>query len=247
MDCRVKPGNDVVRGRARVSQRANIVRMDDAFIQFRFNNRAVAFRNSLSRAFAKSSSDAASSISRPMAQPLDGTKKEIIMRKIFIVAAGLASLAGSVSATNLQMSASDLRAYCAKKGGHYTTWRSGAGSCEIGSGKTKVTIDCTASGNCVMSHTMVFVKPKPSTIGALGNPVSASGNAGNSGAGKPSTASGTSGTGTASVAAAMPASATANTKKAFVSGTTNVGASVSAGISAGGTMPSIGRPALRQQ
>ena len=34
-------------------QDANIVRKDDAFIQFRFNNRAVAFRNSLSRAVAK--------------------------------------------------------------------------------------------------------------------------------------------------------------------------------------------------
>ena len=174
------------------------------------------------------------------------------MRKILIVAAGLAglvSLVGSASAVPLQMSTNDLKAYCAKKGGQYTHWDSGGASCEIGSGKTKVTIDCTASGSCVMAHTMVFTKPKPSIVGTLGNPVSASGNASSSGTGKISTAAGASGTGAASVAVAMPAGGTATTKKAFVSGTTNVGAAISTGNSngAGATMPSVGRPSLRQQ
>jgi hypothetical protein len=184
-------------------------------------------------------------------QPLDG-KKETTMRKILIVAIGLAglmSLAGPASAVPLQMSASDLKDYCAKKGGHFVHWDSGGASCAIGSGKTKVTIDCTASGKCVMSHTMVFTKPKPSVVGTLGNPVSTSGNAGNSGAGKASAGGGTSSTGTASAAATMPASGTANTKKAFVSGTTAVGVAISSGgvSHTGGAIPSIGRPALRPQ
>lgn len=233
-------------------QRANIVRMDDAFIQFRFNNRAVAFRNSLSRAFAKSSSDAASSISRPMAQPLDGTKKEIIMRKIFIVAAGLAclvSLAGPASAVPLQMSPGDLKNYCAKKGGEYYEWDSGGVSCEIGSGKTKVTIDCTASGNCNMSHTTVLTKLKPSIIGNSGYSISASGNANSSATAKATAAGGASVASSASASTDLFAGGTANTKKASVNAATNTGVAIGTRkvVSGGGAMPSIGRPALRQQ
>jgi hypothetical protein len=173
------------------------------------------------------------------------------MRKIVIATVGLAglvSLAGSASATtNVQMSPSDLKAYCAKKGGSYSSWQSGAVSCEIGSGKTKVTIDCDAGGNCVMSHTMVLTKLKPSIIGQSG--YSVSGSASNSAATKASAAGGASVPSSASASANLSADGAANTKKASAIATTNTGVATGPRyvIGGGGTMPSIGRPSLRQQ
>jgi len=64
------------------------------------------------------------------------------MRK-FLIVASLASLAGGVlteaaAAATVQMSQSEVKAYCDKKGGMFNADRDGAGSnCTIGVGKTR--------------------------------------------------------------------------------------------------------------
>jgi hypothetical protein len=80
----------------------------------------------------------------------------------FLIVASLASLAGVVlteaaTAATVEMSQSELKAYCDKKGGNYDGDKdSGSTYCMIGSGKSLVVISCGGNGKCTMSHTMVF-------------------------------------------------------------------------------------------
>jgi putative hemolysin len=169
--------------------------------------------------------------------------QETEMRK-FLIVASLASLAGGVlteaaAAATVQMSQSELKAYCDKKGGMFNADRDGAGSnCTIGVGKNQVVIVCTNSGNCSISHTMVF-SSKPATHGPVGQaPDTTLGKGGKNSAGASTSATSTlAGGGTSS-------NGVATAKQAPLAGASNTNTS---GTTGGGGLPPTGRPRLQQQ
>lgn len=176
------------------------------------------------------------------------------MRKILVISLGFACLvfaAEAARAKPVQMSPSDLKSYCAQKGGRLTTWESGAESCTIMSGKNEISIDCNTSGSCIMAHVMVFTNPKSLKTGALGGAVSAAGsaganaNAGAKGSASTSSAAGkTVNTGNAPSAGNSSTGVTTTTKKNFAGSGASAGAAASMG---GGSVLSNGRAPIRQQ
>ena len=169
------------------------------------------------------------------------------MRKFLVVTLGCVSIAGAAmtetsSASKVQYSEKELKAYCDKKGGNFSTSDSGGYGCAIGSSDKGVTITCTASGKCNMYNTVVFTLP-PTHASAAGQAASTTGVSGNaagstSGGGRASTGGNASGVNSTSAAGVSSTSKSA-TKTAPVTVSTTTGA--------GGGMPQSGRPGLRQQ
>ena len=122
------------------------------------------------------------------------------------------------------MSQSELEAYCDKKGGKFLADRDGAGSnCTIGAGKNQVVIACSSSGNCTISHTMVF-SSKPSTHGPVGQaPDTTLGKSGKNSAGASTSGASTLAGGDTS------SNGVATTKQAPLAGASNTNTSGTAG------------------
>lgn len=99
------------------------------------------------------------------------------MRAFLIVVlgfAGVASLVATASASKVEYSEKELDDYCYSHAGIYKTDRENYWSCEIGSGKSTVHIDCNRAGNCVMYNDVVFTKSQPTHGNVFGKPVAAS-------------------------------------------------------------------------
>jgi hypothetical protein len=102
------------------------------------------------------------------------------MRAFWIVVFGSAGFAISVataSASKVEYSEKELDGYCYSHAGIYKTDRENYWSCEIGSGKSTVHIDCNKAGKCVMYNESVFTQPRPTRGLLVGKPaVISSGN-----------------------------------------------------------------------
>ena len=102
------------------------------------------------------------------------------MRAFFIAVLGLAGFASFIataSASKVEYSEKELDDYCYSHAGVYKTDRENFWSCEIGSGKSTVHIDCNKAGNCTMWSDVVFTKPQSTHGNVVGKPaVISSGN-----------------------------------------------------------------------
>ncbi len=102
------------------------------------------------------------------------------MRAFLIVVlgfAGVASLVATASASKVEYAEKELDDYCYSHAGIYKTDRENYWSCEIGSGKSTVHIDCNKAGKCIMYNDVVFTQPRPTHGVVVGQPaVTSSGN-----------------------------------------------------------------------
>jgi hypothetical protein len=159
------------------------------------------------------------------------------MHKFLIAALGVAGLAGvltgTASATKIEMSQSELKDFCDKKGGSFSTYGDGSSKCQIGSGKDAMKVSCTKNGNCVLERTVVFTLNR-SIHGPIGQAVTTLGNSG-----KPSASGSASGAST-SAGGETSTNGVSNTKKPGTGTSNSIGAS-------GGGLPLNSRPPLRQQ
>ena len=99
------------------------------------------------------------------------------MRAFWIVVFGLAGFATSVatsSASKVEYSEKELDDYCYTHAGVYKTDRENYWSCEIGSGKSTVHIDCNKAGKCTMWNEVVFTQPRPTRTNIVGGAAAAS-------------------------------------------------------------------------
>jgi hypothetical protein len=75
--------------------------------------------------------------------------------------AGVASFIATASASKVEYSEKELDDYCYSHAGVYKTDRENYWSCEIGSGKSTVHIDCNKAGKCTMWSDVIFTQPRP--------------------------------------------------------------------------------------
>jgi hypothetical protein len=159
----------------------------------------------------------------------------------FLIVASLASLASGVlieaaAAATVQMTQSELKAYCEKKEGMFDDRGNGASTCVIGAGKNQVFIGCGGDGKCVINHTMVF-----SSNSSKHGPADQASTSTLAKGSKNSNGAGTAGTGTLA----------GNTSSNHAPGTNSNGAPSTTRIPAagagGGGLPQNGRPRLQQQ
>jgi hypothetical protein len=167
------------------------------------------------------------------------------MRKILIVALGLASLAamtGTASAY-INVSHDELQASCAKAGGKFEETDKGY-SCDSTRAGKPIHIICSNNGNCISYNNSVFNPNSSKHANPSGNPVSTLGNAGGtSGVGKASTVGSTSGANSALAVGGLSSNRPAATKNA--SG--NIAGNPGATVGSGGSLFSHDRPNFRQQ
>jgi hypothetical protein len=95
------------------------------------------------------------------------------MRAFLIVMLGLAGLASfmaTASTSKVEYSEKELDDYCYSHAGVYKTDRENYWSCEIGSGKSTVHIDCNKAGKCTMWSDVVFTQSRPTHGILVGKP-----------------------------------------------------------------------------
>jgi hypothetical protein len=101
------------------------------------------------------------------------------MRAFFAVVLGFAPFIATASASKVEYSEKELDDYCYSHAGVYKTDRENYWSCEIGSGKSTVHIDCNKTGKCVMYNNAVFTRPQSVYGNIVGRPaVISTGNVG---------------------------------------------------------------------
>ncbi len=167
------------------------------------------------------------------------------MRKILIVAFGLASLAAMTGPASayIKVSYAELKASCANAGGTFEETDKGY-SCDSKSGKTTIHIICSNNENCIVYNNSVFSRNSLKHANPSGNPLSTLGStSATSGAVKGAAAGSTSAAKSTFAFGGLSAGSPATAKNAPANGIGNSGATV--GI--GGSLFSRDRPNSRPQ